>query len=124
MKLVFVAILIIGTSAGSPGYNFFPTPSALSCGDIETLVNQLSPDAREALKSRVLDRPGLLNLGEILGGNLLVNLLDSVVSSLNILNLDKILLDDILRPLIVMPDRDFNTDPSWRCLVNLFESED
>ena len=113
-----------GTSAGSPGFNFFPKSTPLSCGDIEALVNQLSPDAREALKSRVLDRPGLLNLGGILGGNLLVNLLDSVVSSLNILNLDKILLDDILRPLIVMPDRDFESDPSWRCLVNLFEAED
>ncbi|KAL7015059.1 hypothetical protein ACKWTF_016267 [Chironomus riparius] len=129
MKLIFVvaAIFIIGTYAGSPSYNPLPFPitSPLSCGEIEILVNQLSEAAREALKSQVLQRPRLLDLGNLLNGNLLGSVLSGILSGLNILNLDKVLLSNILSPTIVLPKSDIDTefDPTWNCLVNFFESE-
>lgn len=81
-------------------------------------------EARETLKNQILTRPRALDHIGMSGGHLLINLVSSVLSNLNILNADKILLNSILSPTVVFPrnEFDFNVENSWDCLVHLFES--
>ena len=105
----------------------------MSCEDIKSIVEKLSPEVRDALEMQVMSQPRALNLFGVLGGNggngsggnILTNIVSGLLSNLNLSGVDHLLLGTLATVTNVLgrSEYGFEVDSSWNCLIEVFSSE-